>query len=172
MDRHSTDGLQPPSKIGLFLGAAHHRERRAHGVRLFKPPVLTLFDSANSESATPSESLSGGTRRGKQGPKASRGTGQATWVLREAQALSQRPMDTSKQPFHKSDTRTGNRIRDPERLLYVPWPLWRQTFGRGRASSPPNPDFPSLFACLLSTNGLPRSFLFAPWRCRIVSPPS
>ena len=41
-------GLQPPSKIGLFLGAAHHRERRAHGVRLFKPPVLTLFDSASS----------------------------------------------------------------------------------------------------------------------------
>jgi hypothetical protein len=37
------------SKIGLFLGAAHHRERRAHGVRLFKPPVLTLFDSANSD---------------------------------------------------------------------------------------------------------------------------
>ena len=49
MDRHSTAGLQPPSKIGLFLGAAHHRERRAHGVRLFKPPVLTLFDSANSD---------------------------------------------------------------------------------------------------------------------------
>ena len=24
-DRHSTAGLQPPSKIGLFLGAAHHR---------------------------------------------------------------------------------------------------------------------------------------------------
>ena len=49
MDRHSTAGLQPPSKIGLFLGAAHHRERRAHGVRLFKPPVLTLFDSAYSD---------------------------------------------------------------------------------------------------------------------------
>ena len=29
--------------------AAHHRERRAHGVRLFKPPVLTLFDSAYSD---------------------------------------------------------------------------------------------------------------------------
>ena len=48
MDRHSTAGLQPPSKIGLFRGAAHHREPRAHGVRLFKPPVLTLFDSAYS----------------------------------------------------------------------------------------------------------------------------
>ena len=38
---------------------------------------------------------------------ASKGTEQATWGLREAQELSQRPMDTSKQPFISSDMRTA-----------------------------------------------------------------
>ena len=52
------------------------------------------------------------------------------------------------------------------------WPLavWRQIFGRDRASGPPNRDFPSLFTSLLSTSGLTRPFLFATWRW-IVSPP-
>jgi hypothetical protein len=67
MDRHSTAGLQPPSKIGLLMGATHHRERRAHGVRLFKPPVLTLFDSASSDTVRVAFRR---YQAGEQGPKA------------------------------------------------------------------------------------------------------
>ena len=58
----------------------------------------------------------------KQGPNASKGTEQATWGLREAQALSQRPVDTSKQPLIQSDMRTGH-IGDMRSRTLVITPL-------------------------------------------------
>ena len=58
------------------------------------------------------------TRRGKQGPKASKGTERSLNSLREAQALSQRPMDTSKQPFLQSVTRTGTSVTRSRTLVF------------------------------------------------------
>lgn len=44
-------------------------------------------------------------------------------------------MDTPKQPFHNSDTRTGNRIRDPERLFQLIGERLAEARGRARSSA-------------------------------------
>ena len=115
VDHHGPGDARLSHRATAIYGEHSDYVRRAHGVRLFKPPVLTLFDSAYSDTVRVAFRRYQAGSTGSKGVKGA-GTEQATWVLREAQALSQRPMGTHPQtavpPIGYEDRHIGYEIQN------------------------------------------------------------
>ena len=114
--------LRRPSRGATVNGSPQHRRSSAAIEDWPVPGCCASPGTARTWRTTLQASCSDSVRLGVQrhrqsrfqevpggvntGPKASRGTEQATWVLREAQALSQRPGWTH------PNSRSSNRIRE------------------------------------------------------------